>query len=93
VLGDQVFDQADALEARASTQGSATSSGLHTRHFGNGGIGLRGIVDLELDQDAAQVALVAGQRSVEQQCALGLVELQQAGQRIDVLSRPGCFGA
>ncbi|MEI2679514.1 MAG: hypothetical protein V9G29_17630 [Burkholderiaceae bacterium] len=40
---------------------------------------------LELDQQSAQVALIAGQRAVEQQRALGGVQLQQPGQRVDVL--------
>jgi hypothetical protein len=53
--------------------------------LGNGRIGLGCVADLELDQDAAQVALVACQRAVQQQRALGLVELQQSGQRVDVL--------
>jgi hypothetical protein len=51
---------------------------------GNGGVGLRRVVDLELHQQAAQVALVAGQRAVQQESPLGLVELQQSGQGVDV---------
>ena len=64
---------------------SPTSARVDAGHLGDGGIGLRRVVDLELDQQAAQVALVARQRAVQQQRALGLVQLQQAGQRVDVL--------
>jgi hypothetical protein len=64
---------------------SPTSAALHAGDFGDGGIGFGRVVDLELDQQAAQVALVARQRAVQQQRALGLVQLQQARQRVDVL--------
>ena len=85
VLGDQVLDQPDALQPRAGAQRFADFAGIDAGDLGDGGIGLRRVVDLELDQQLTQVALVARQRAVEQQRALGLVELQQAGQRIDVL--------
>jgi hypothetical protein len=85
VFGDQVLDQADALQPRAGAQGLADVGGADAGDLRDGGIGLGRVVDLELHQDAAQVALVAGQRAVQQQRALGAVELQQAGQRVDVL--------
>jgi hypothetical protein len=70
---------------RAGAQRLAHFGGAHAGQVGDGGIGLGRVVDLELHQQAAQVALVARQRAVQQQRALGLVELQQAGQRVDVL--------
>ena len=78
MLGDQVFHQAYALQARAGTQRVADLAGFDAGHFGNRGIGFGRVLDLELDQQAAQVALVARQRAVQQQGALGAVELQQA---------------
>ena len=84
VLGDQVFHQADAFQARAGAQGLAQLLGIHMGHFGNGGVGLGRVVHLELHQNAAHIPLVAGQRTVQQQGALRLVELKQARQRIDV---------
>jgi hypothetical protein len=85
VLGNQVFHQADALQPRAGAQRLAHLLGLDAGDVGNHRIGLGGIADLELHQHAAQVALVARQGAVQQQRALGLVELQQAGERVDVL--------
>ena len=89
VLGDQVLDQADALQPRAGAQRLAHVAGIDAGDLGDRGIGLGRVVDLELDQQRAQVALVARQRAVEQQRALGLVELQQAGERVDVLLDQG----
>ena len=64
---------------------SATSPASTPATAGDRGIGLLRIADLELDQQAAQVALVARQRAVQQQRAFGRVQLQQPGQRVDVL--------
>ena len=89
VLGNQILDQADTLQPRTRAQGLAHVTGIDAGQFGYGGVSLGRIIDLELDQDAAQVALVPGQRAVQQQGALGLVELQQAGQRVDVLLHQG----
>ena len=92
VLGDQVFHHADALQPRTRTQRLAHFAGLHAGHIGERGVGLGCVVHLELDQDGAQIALVARQRAVEQQRALGAVELQQTGQRVDVfLYQRGVF--
>ena len=84
VLGDQVFDQANALQAGTRTQCLGHLLGVDAGHFGNGGVGFGCVIDLELHQDAAHVALVAGQRAVQQQRTLCFVKLQQAGQRVDV---------
>ena len=84
MLGDQVFDQADALQAGTRTQCLGHLLGVDAGHLGNGGVGFGCVIDLELHQDAAHVALVAGQRAVQQQRTLGFVKLQQAGQRVDV---------
>ena len=88
VLGDQVLDHADALEPRAGAQRVGHVAGVDAGHRGDRRIGLLGVGDLELDQQAAQVALAARERAVQQQRALGRVELQQAGQRVDVLLDP-----
>jgi hypothetical protein len=85
LLRDQVLDHADAFEPRAGAQRLGDLAGLDAGHRGDRGVGLLRVRDLELDQQAAQVALVARQRAVQQQRALGGVELQQAGQRVDVL--------
>ena len=77
VLGDQVFDQADALQPAAGAQGLAHLGGGHAGDGGNRLIRFGRVVDLELDQDAAQVALVARQGAIQQQRTLCLVELQQ----------------
>ena len=84
VLGDQMFHQADALQPRAGTQGFAHVGSVHARQVGNGSIGLWGVVHLELDQQGTQVTLVARQRAIQQQRTLGLVQLQQAGESVDV---------
>ena len=76
VLGDQVLDHADALQARAGAQGLGHLALVHAGDRRDGGKGLMGGVDLELDQRAAQLALVAGQGAVKQDGALGRVELQ-----------------
>ncbi len=89
MLGDQVFDQANAFQAGAGAQRLGHLVRVDAGHVGYGGIGLRRIVDLELHQNAAHVALVAGQRAIQQQCALGLVELQKAGQRVDIFFDQG----
>jgi hypothetical protein len=85
VFGDQVLHQANALQPRARAQRLAHLCGADAGNVGNGGVGLGRVVDLELHQYAAQVPLVARQRAIEQQGALGLVELQQARERVDVL--------
>ncbi|MCY1506812.1 hypothetical protein D9M68_410690 [compost metagenome] len=85
VLGDEVLDEADALQPRARAQRLAHFARVDARDVGDGGVGLGRVVDLELDQQRAQVALVARERAVQQQRALGLVELQQARERVDVL--------
>jgi len=77
VLGNQVLDQADALQPAAGAQRLTHLGGAHAGQLGDGGVGLGRVVDLELHQQAAQVALVARQRAVQQQRALGLVQLQQ----------------
>ncbi|EWS53349.1 hypothetical protein X551_03858 [Methylibium sp. T29] len=85
VLGDQVLDHADALEPRAGAQGFGQLALVDLRHLRDRRVGLLRTRHLELDEQTAQVALVARQRAVQQQRALGRVELQQTGQRIDVL--------
>ena len=85
LLGDQVFDHADAFQARTRTQGIGHIHRFNTGHGGECRIGFLRVADLEFHQQPAQVALVARQRAVQQQCALGRVQLQQASQGIDVL--------
>ena len=89
VLGDQVLDQADTLQPRAGAQGLPHVAGVHAGQFGDRCVGFRRAVDLELDQDAAQVTLVPRQGAVQQQGPFRPVELQQAGQGIDVLFHQG----
>ena len=92
MFGNQVFNHTDALQSRAGAQGLGHFVGLDASHIGNRGISLRRVVDLELDQHGAQVALVTCQRAVQQQGAFGLVELQQIGECIDVFSTSvDCF--
>ena len=86
---NQVLDQPDALQPGAGPQRLADLGGIDTGDLGNRCIGFGRIVDLEFDQQRTQVALVARQRAVQQQRALGLVELQQTGQRIDVFLDQG----
>ena len=85
VLGDQIFDHADALQPRASAQRFGHLGGGHPRDIGNRGVGFRRVADLELHQQRAQIALVARQRAIQQQRAFGAVEQQQVGQGINVL--------
>ena len=85
MLGDEVLDHADALEPRAGAQRLGHLVLVDAGHRRNRRVRLLRVRDLELDQQAAQVALVAGERAVQQQGALGGIELQQAGQRVDVL--------
>ena len=85
VLGDQVLDHADALEPRAGAQRVGDLMLVDAGHGGNRRIGLLRAGDLELHQQPAQIALIARQGAVQQQRALGRVELQQPGQRVDVL--------
>ena len=89
VLRDQVVHHADALQARAHTQRLGHLGGLDAGHFGDGGVGFGRVAHLELHQQRAQVSLVARQRAVKQQGPLGPVELQHAGQRVDVLLDQG----
>jgi hypothetical protein len=88
VFGDQVLDEADALEPRARAQGLAHFARVDARDVGDGRIGLGRVVDLELDQQRAQVALIARERAVEQQRAFGLVELQAGPRAHRCSSRP-----
>jgi hypothetical protein len=60
-------------------------AGFDASDFGDRGVSFRRARHLELHQHVAQIALVARQRSVQQQRALGLVELQEARERINVL--------
>ena len=85
VLAHQVVDHADTLQPRAATQGIGHFSGTDAGHVGHHGVGLGRAVDLEFDQQPAQFTLIARQGAVEQQCALGRVELQQRAQAVDVL--------
>jgi len=85
VLGDQVLDHADALEPRADTQRLGHLALVDAGHARQHREGLLRVRDLELDQQAAQLALVACQRAVQQQCTLGRVQLQQLTERVDVL--------
>ena len=84
VFGNQVFHHADALKARACPQRFTHFAGFHTRHLGDGGVGFRRVADFELHQNAAQITLVTRQCAIQQQRPLGAIQLQQAGQRIDV---------
>ena len=85
VLGDQVLDHADALEPRAGAQRLGHVGLADAGDAGDRRVRLLRVRDLELDQQAAQVALVARERAVQQQRALGRVQLQEPGERVDVL--------
>ena len=85
VFGDQVLDHADALEPRTRAQRVGDIDLVDAGHRGDRRVGLLRTGHLELDQQAAQVALVPSQRAIQEQRAFGGVELQQAGQRVDVL--------
>ena len=91
VLGDQVLDHADAFQPRTGAQNLGNLLRIDTGHRRDGRKRLLRGVDLELDQRAAQFALVTGQRAVEQDGALGRVELQQGAERGDVLLDQGRF--
>ncbi len=89
VLRDQVFNQADALQPGPGAQGFGHLRRADASHFGNGGEGFGRVVHLELNQQAAHVALVASKGAVQQDGALGLVQLQQTGQGVDVALHQG----
>ena len=89
VFGDQVLDHADAFQPAAGAQRLGHLAGIDPGHRGDGSVGLLSAGHLELDQQAAQFALVTRQRAVQQHRALGRVELQQVGQRVDVLLHQG----
>ena len=62
---------------------------LHARHLRERFIRLGCIAYLELHQQAAQISLVARESAVEQERALGAVELQQTRECIDVFLNQG----
>ena len=85
VFRDQVLDHAGAFQPRSGAQRLGNLAGVHAGHLGDRRVGLLGAGHLEFDEQPTQLALVARERPVEQQRALGRVQLQQAGQRVDVL--------
>ena len=89
VLRNQVFHHADALQARARAQRFGHFAGLHACNVCNRRIRLWRIAHLEFHQQAAQIALVARQRAIEQQRAFGAIELKQTCERIDVFLHQG----
>ena len=84
MLGNQIFNHANALKPRASPQRFRHFMRLDASHIGQRGVGFGRVVDFEFDQQRAQVPLVARKGSVQQQRTLSLVELQQVRQRVDV---------
>ncbi|MNM67672.1 hypothetical protein D3C81_792080 [compost metagenome] len=84
VLGQRLLDQVQRFQPRARAQ--------RRRHVGGPGAGQAGqdlerflaVRHLAIDHDRAQVALVLGQRRVQQQLALVVGQVQHAAEHVDI---------